>query len=126
MRRTRQDPPTILELEIDAARQARLQANVERLAIEYKEEKERLRIEEGQFRGQVAQEQLEEGVQIRGEPAVVEGVEEQMGDEVLAQRSRKQAEEEREAARRRREEFGECRFFALPRPSSLRASHGLN
>lgn len=42
MRRTRQDPPSIEELEIDFFRQQSVAANVERLAIEYKEEKLRM------------------------------------------------------------------------------------
>jgi NADH dehydrogenase [ubiquinone] 1 alpha subcomplex assembly factor 2 len=42
LRRTRKDPPTLNELEIDFFRQQSVQQNVERLAIEYKEEKLRL------------------------------------------------------------------------------------
>jgi NADH dehydrogenase [ubiquinone] 1 alpha subcomplex assembly factor 2 len=42
LRRTRKDPPTLNELEIDFFRQQSVQQNVERLAIEYKEEKLKL------------------------------------------------------------------------------------
>ena len=42
MRRTRREPPTIPELEADALRQRRLAANVDRLAVEYREEKLRI------------------------------------------------------------------------------------
>ncbi|GAA5901357.1 hypothetical protein JCM5296_006768 [Sporobolomyces johnsonii] len=42
LRRTRRDPPTLLELEQDHLRQLRLQANVRRLELAYAEEKLRL------------------------------------------------------------------------------------
>jgi hypothetical protein len=42
LRRTRRDAPTIYELEIDYERQTTLAANIERLAIAYREEKLRL------------------------------------------------------------------------------------
>lgn len=110
MRRTRRDPPTILELEIDAARQARLQNNVERLALEYKEEKERLRLEQGTLQSEgVGARQLAEGREQAGAPtAEAELVEEtsSLGDELVAAKAKRAQEEEREAAKRRREEFG--------------------
>lgn len=45
MRRTRQDPPTIEELQADVARRQRLQQNVALLDQAYKEEKAQLQIE---------------------------------------------------------------------------------
>ncbi|GAA5977867.1 hypothetical protein JCM11641_006094 [Rhodosporidiobolus odoratus] len=42
LRRTRQEPPTLQELEQDYTRQLRLQDNVARLAVEYQEERLRL------------------------------------------------------------------------------------
>ncbi|ORY92877.1 hypothetical protein BCR35DRAFT_298464 [Leucosporidium creatinivorum] len=134
MRRTRRDPPTVLELEVDAARQARLQENVARLAIAYKEEKERLSLSEGEIRAAGAG-AVESGVAAEGEVAAAEAAEreldartrkeadieevhsppevvleeqQKLGDEILAARSRKQAEEEREAAKRRRAEFAKA------------------
>jgi hypothetical protein len=113
MRRTRKDPPTLDELKADFARQQRLATNVERLAIEYKAEK---------FRAvETAQSVLQGGSKLtaptteetrdevapsaaRSEPVVKE---EEMGDAVLAARSKAQAEEDREMAKRRREDFGE-------------------
>lgn len=110
MRRTRRDPPTILELEIDAARQARLQNNVERLALEYKEEKERLRLEEGSLRSEgVGARQLAAGEEQQDASAAeVKEEKPHLGDELLAAKTKRLQEEEREAAKRRREEFGEC------------------
>jgi hypothetical protein len=131
MRRTRRDPPTVLELEIDAARQARLQENVARLAIAYQDEKARLSLSEGEIRssGAGAVESFAEAAEgaeaaereldartrkeadieeVRSPPEVVLEEQQKLGDEILAARSRKQAEEERQAAMKRREEFGKC------------------
>lgn len=130
MRRTRRDPPTVLELEIDAARQSRLQENVARLAVEYKEEKARLSLSEGEIRAtgtgvvelgaegaegaEAAERELDartrqeaEVEEVHSPPEVVLEEQQKLGDEILAARSRKQAEEEREAAKKRRAEFGE-------------------
>lgn len=136
MRRTRKDPPTVQELEIDAARQARLKDNVERLRLAYIDEKERLRLETAQVMRRIAEPPSEANAETTtrnaetgpvGLDQVVEqaskketgqrtsevgsaGEAEVTGDARLAAQAAQQRQAEREAAKQRREEFGKYRL----------------
>ncbi|GAA6027117.1 hypothetical protein JCM8097_002403 [Rhodosporidiobolus ruineniae] len=132
LRRTRQDPPTLRELQVDLARQVRLQENVRQLEVAYKEEKLRLAAMEEEARmitsGGPAEEGNESGLAKEQEEALPKKDGGVQTDEHAAEVARelgtgeqkpkteekvespeelakKRREEERAEALRRREEF---------------------
>lgn len=110
MRRTRKDPPSLEELQIDVVRQQRLKENVDRLAIEYKEEKLRLRetaqsvLEEGRSPLEAEVEQIEA---VAAEPVAEPVVASVASEESLEEAGKRAFETERQEAKERREDFGE-------------------
>lgn len=124
MRRTRKDPPTMLELQKDAARQARLADNVEQLRLAYVEEKKRAKDQQDQYLsapegrredrdGMVAigpaADEVEDVRQAldSSEMATDAGAEEtRLGDDELARRAKLERERERELIKQKKEAFG--------------------
>ncbi|GAA6015324.1 hypothetical protein JCM10207_008948 [Rhodosporidiobolus poonsookiae] len=132
LRRTRRAPPSLQELQVDLARQIRLQDNVARLADEYREEK--LRLAESDRMARLQAPELAEGIapdaptQQEGLPVkdggmglggragevareIGTGVEKVEGDKIQRkeespeEQAKRKKEEERQAALKRREEF---------------------
>ncbi|KAK4046081.1 hypothetical protein OIV83_006361 [Microbotryomycetes sp. JL201] len=114
MRRTRQHPPSIEELKVDAARQARLADNVEQLRLAYAEEKQRLKGERDNLLAKPTTGQAEiesesraespssgPGSSSTGDPASSGG----LGDERVAQMAQEERERERQLLRQKKEEF---------------------
>ncbi|KAK4049117.1 hypothetical protein OIO90_005587 [Microbotryomycetes sp. JL221] len=108
MRRTRRTPPTMEELRVDAARQARLADNVEQLRLAYVEEKQRAQNDRDQWleapkSERSTQQEVEPGT--RAPRIETETTGDTLGDEELAKRSQRQRERDRELLQQKKEAF---------------------